>query len=42
MDNTDRAKTVQKPCNHGLQNKKAMKSIYSFHGRHFYALEPAG
>ena len=27
MDNTDRAKTVQKPCNHGLQNKKAMKSF---------------
>jgi hypothetical protein len=27
MDNTDRAKTVQKPCSHGLQNKKAMKSF---------------
>ena len=27
MDNTDRAKTVQKPCTHGLQNKKAMKSF---------------
>ena len=27
MENTDRAKTVQKPCNHGLQNKKAMKSF---------------
>jgi hypothetical protein len=27
MDNTDRAKTAQKPCNHGLQNKKAMKSF---------------
>ena len=27
MDNTHRAKTVQKPCNHGLQNKKAMKSF---------------
>ena len=26
MENTDRAKTVQKPCTHGLQNKKAMKS----------------
>ena len=23
MDNTDRAKTVQKPCSHGLQNKKS-------------------
>ena len=22
MENTDRAKTVQKPCTHGLQNKK--------------------
>ena len=27
MENTDRAKTVQKPCTHGLQNKKAMKSL---------------
>ena len=27
MENTDRAKTVQKPCTHGLQNKKAMKSF---------------
>ena len=27
MGNTDRAKTVQKPCSHGLQNKKAMKSF---------------
>jgi len=27
MDNTDRAETVQKPCTHGLQNKKAMKSF---------------
>jgi len=27
MDNTHRAKTVQKPCSHGLQNKKAMKSF---------------
>ena len=27
MENTDRAKTVQKPCSHGLQNKKAMKSF---------------
>ena len=27
MDNTDRAKTVQKPCTHGSQNKKAMKSF---------------
>ena len=27
MDNTDRAKNVQKPCTHGLQNKKAMKSF---------------
>ena len=27
MDNIDRAKTVQKPCYHGLQNKKAMKSF---------------
>jgi hypothetical protein len=27
MDNIDRAKTVQKPCTHGLQNKKAMKSF---------------
>ena len=27
MDNTDRAKTVQKPCTRGLQNKKAMKSF---------------
>jgi hypothetical protein len=27
MENTDRAKTVQKPCIHGLQNKKAMKSF---------------
>ena len=27
MDNTHRAKTVQKPCNRGLQNKKAMKSF---------------
>ncbi|MDV5042961.1 hypothetical protein [Faecalibacterium duncaniae] len=27
MENTDRAKTVQKPCRHGLQNKKAMKSF---------------
>ena len=27
MDNTHRAKTVQKPCIHGLQNKKAMKSF---------------
>ena len=27
MDITDRAKTVQKPCTHGLQNKKAMKSF---------------
>ena len=27
MDNTHRAKTVQKPCTHGLQNKKAMKSF---------------
>ena len=27
MDNTHRAKTVQKPCNHSLQNKKAMKSF---------------
>ena len=23
MENTDRAKTVQKPCSHGLQNKKS-------------------
>ena len=23
MENTDRAKTVQKPCTHGLQNKKS-------------------
>ena len=27
MENTHRAKTVQKPCIHGLQNKKAMKSF---------------
>ena len=27
MENTDRAKTVQKPCTHDLQNKKAMKSF---------------
>ena len=27
MDNTHRAKTVQKPCTHGSQNKKAMKSF---------------
>ena len=27
MENTDRAKTVQKPCRHGLQNKKAMTSF---------------
>jgi hypothetical protein len=27
MENIDRAKTVQKPCTHGLQNKKAMKSF---------------
>ena len=27
MENTDHAKTVQKPCTHGLQNKKAMKSF---------------
>jgi hypothetical protein len=27
MDNTDRAKIVQKPCSHGSQNKKAMKSF---------------
>ena len=27
MENTDRAKTVQEPCSHGLQNKKAMKSF---------------
>ena len=25
--NTNRAKTVQKPCTHGSQNKKAMKSF---------------
>ena len=27
MENTDRAETVQKPCSHDLQNKKAMKSF---------------
>jgi len=27
MENTDRAKTMQKSCTHGLQNKKAMKSF---------------
>ena len=27
MDNTDRAKTVQKPCTHGQKSKKAMKSF---------------
>ena len=27
MDNTHRAKTVQKPCTRGSQNKKAMKSF---------------
>lgn len=43
MDNTDRAKSVQKPCNYGLQSKKAMKSFgYSFYGRHSYGLGPAG
>ena len=31
MDNTHRAKTVQKPCTHGLQNKKAMKLSISRH-----------
>ena len=29
MDNTDRAKTVQKPCTHGLQNKKASEIFRS-------------
>ena len=31
MDNTDRAKTVQKPCTHGLTKQKKHE-IFRFHG----------